>query len=449
MLQAQGLQLDPYKTLRLHPHAPRELIVDAYWILVSRDRANPAHGAIDALNASYSLLVNDAERAAYDLEHGLQDLPRPTARLARTGLGRLGIGGHARVVARHADYYHVLCVDAEADGEIIGAARRVMLALAGRSAAEPALMRELVDEAYRTLGNPQLRAQYDAQRDAATRPADAAPSVPAATAPPTPHATSPTMEDAPGGATPSAPAASAAPSARAASATPSAPAASTMPSAAAASEAPSAPAASVLPSAPATSATPPIPAELLKTRKDSSHDDEPDVDERSAPPDAGHERRRGFLPLFYRRQPATGDTAPAGDEPTDAVHTRLLTLRDAATGDARNGAQATRVVSRPAEPVLGQLAFISGPRAGERVLLGARTVTLGADEHADVVLGGDGVAPEHARIWLHGEHVVLWQVGDAGMRVGGQPLRMPMVLLDDGDEIEIGTHRLRFSSSVE
>jgi hypothetical protein len=355
MLQTQGLQLpDPYKTLRLHPHAPRELVIDAYWILVSRDRANPAPRAIDALNTSYGLLMNDADRTAYDVAHGLHSLPRPTARLVRTGLGRLGIGGQAKMVSEHADFYHVLCVDTEADGEIIGAAQRAMLKHAIRNSAAPALMRELIDEAYRTLRNPQLRAQYDALRGVATQAADGLAPAPSATAPPAPAATLPATEETP----------------------------------------------------------------------------------------------RGALPLFYRRQPPAGETARRGAEPMDAAQVRLLTLRDAAAADARNDAPGTRVALRPAEVVLGQLTFIDGPRAGERVMLGAHAVTLGAAEQADVVLGGDGVAPEHARIWWHGEHVVLRQMGDAGTRVSGQPLRMPMVLLDDDDEIEIGGHRLRFSYSV-
>jgi hypothetical protein len=375
MLQTQGLQLlDPYKTLRLHPHAPRELVVEAYWVLVSRDRQDPVHRAIDALNASYALLMSDADRAAYDLEHGLHDLPRPAARLVRTGLGRLGLGRQFKMVSEHADFYQVLRVDTEADGEIIDAARRVMMSHASRNTREHAFWLDLIEEAHRTLRNPQLRAQYDASKGFAPPPTAELPLTPVATV--------------------------------------------------AASSGETAVEATLREDAP-----PP-----------HGQGEYTDV--------AEQELRHGLLPRMYRRKPTTDRRRHPASDSIDAEDVRLLTLRETPGRDARAETPRAREFLRPAERPLGALVFVDGPRAGERVLLGVHAVTLGASDGADVVLPGDAVALEHARIWLHGEHFMLRQVGDATTRVGGQPLRMPLVLLDDEDEIEIGPYRLRFSSSV-
>jgi len=99
----------------------------------------------------------------------------------------------------------------------------------------------------------------------------------------------------------------------------------------------------------------------------------------------------------------------------------------------------------PAAVILAELVFLEGPRAGERVPLGADAINLGSSYASHVVLTGDEehIAPEHARIWLHGDHFVFRQLDDGDTMICGQPLTLPMIVLDDGDEIRISLHRMR------
>ncbi len=160
MLQAQGLRPpDPYRTLQLHPRAPRALVADVYWALL--ERAKAAGGAarsarIAALDEAYALLIDDARRATYDEANGF-------AGASPTGAWLAGMPSLAEQRAgpgtEDADFYEVLCVDREADALVIGIAYRVMT----RPGVVPgtARRRGLLDDAYRTLSNRELRAQYD------------------------------------------------------------------------------------------------------------------------------------------------------------------------------------------------------------------------------------------------------------------------------------------------
>jgi curved DNA-binding protein CbpA len=162
MLQSQGSRpLDPYRTLQLHPLATRELIGDAYWMLVERARAMIAHGArasacLGDLNEAYAVLADDARRARYDGEHAVS----AAAPIAPD--------------ARAPGYYELLCVDPEADPHLIEIAYRSRL----RDAAAGAADRALLDEAYRTLANRELRAQYDAHLSLPAQDAGGAPERP-------------------------------------------------------------------------------------------------------------------------------------------------------------------------------------------------------------------------------------------------------------------------------
>ena len=91
-----------------------------------------------------------------------------------------------------------------------------------------------------------------------------------------------------------------------------------------------------------------------------------------------------------------------------------------------------------------------GPRAGQVVDLGAGGVTLGSGPACDVVLPSDAgagslVALEHAWLWRQAGHYMLRQIGGAETLIGGEPLALPIVVLEDGDELTIGPHVLRFT----
>ncbi len=362
MLESQGSRpLDPYRSLQLHPRAPRQLIVEAYWHLVSRRKLRGDGGSVSDLNAAYGLLMDEARRAEYDGEHGERGVEHGTL-----------------------DHYGQLCVDPDADAEIIALAYEVL----ARTSVGQA--REALDEAHRTLGNPQLRARYDSSFDGrrgefAAVPVLAAPRAgPADAIPRMFRREEASVSDAPGG--------------RGREARPAQP--------------------------------PPPPREA------------------PAPPRSGLLGRlglgRGSAPVMRptHGEPRRFASDQALDEAKDA---RLLALH----GEPLEEPQVETDTAPPGpgnSDGIAALVFISGPFAGLRVGLGPDVVTIGSAADADVVLTdpADRIAAEHARIWQHGEHFVFRQFEGARTVIGGQRLMTSMVILDDGDEIQIGPHRITF-----
>ncbi|MDE3097143.1 MAG: hypothetical protein KGK07_14235 [Chloroflexota bacterium] len=152
MLQAQGLRPpDPYRTLQLHPLAPRALVADVYWALLEYAKAAggaPRSARIAALDEAYALLADDGRRAAYDEANGLAGMP-PLAEQ------------RAGPATEDADFYEILRVDREADALVLGIAYRAMTRAGAGPGLDAARRRGLLDEAFRTLSNRELRAQYD------------------------------------------------------------------------------------------------------------------------------------------------------------------------------------------------------------------------------------------------------------------------------------------------
>ena len=101
----------------------------------------------------------------------------------------------------------------------------------------------------------------------------------------------------------------------------------------------------------------------------------------------------------------------------------------------------------PAAPS-GRLTIVDGPDRGKSVPLGEDAVTLGSDADCKLSLADpDGrVAGHHARIWLREGHFMLHHLagGRYATVVGENSLKW--AVLEDGDEIVIGPHRLRFEA---
>ncbi len=142
MLRAQGvLPTGHYAALQLHPAAPRLLVVEAYFTLARRlaAQAGPdARPSLRVLHAAYATAM--AERRESDAPPGATTDPR--------------------------DYYAALCLDPAAGADIIELAYGLLARV--EPAPERSVARYLRDEAYRVLGNPQLRARYDRDRQAGT-----------------------------------------------------------------------------------------------------------------------------------------------------------------------------------------------------------------------------------------------------------------------------------------
>lgn len=164
--------------------------------------------------------------------------------------------------------------------------------------------------------------------------------------------------------------------------------------------------------------------------------------------------RGGLLGRFRGRK----QTAEARAQITAAEDDRLLSLREVlasvpAPSRSAAASNATAMTEPEAEtsavPASAYLTFTGGLRNGTRLPLYGDAVTLGTSLSAGIILPDDTgrVAREHARIWRQGESYFFRQLDGFGSLIGGRDLDMPVVVLEDGDEIEIGAHTLRFGTA--
>jgi hypothetical protein len=82
---------------------------------------------------------------------------------------------------------------------------------------------------------------------------------------------------------------------------------------------------------------------------------------------------------------------------------------------------------------------------GRAYALGTEPAIIGtSDTLCTIVLAGEGIAPEHARVWLQQSRFLLHHVGGLSRKtyVGGQ--EADWVVLEAGDEVSIGNYRLVF-----
>ena len=83
--------------------------------------------------------------------------------------------------------------------------------------------------------------------------------------------------------------------------------------------------------------------------------------------------------------------------------------------------------------------------AGREYHLGDEPVVIGASNSVStIVLDGDGIAPEHARIWLRQDRYLLHHVGGLSRKTYVSGQEADWVVLEPGDEVTIGSHRLVF-----
>ena len=185
--------------------------------------------------------------------------------------------------------------------------------------------------------------------------------------------------------------------------------------------------------------------------------------EQPAPEDASNEKRsrddrtpgrsakRGFFALFERQGRGTPDDgatpsrglAPPRIAEEAARGERLLQLRPFG---AEVLAGAMRRPPEPERPPMAALS-ITGPLGTERVPLPPRTITIGSSGENDIVLPARRIAPEQVRMWPHGESFALRVTGRGPVRVGGVEPALAVLLLEDGDVIELSEFRLTFHNS--
>jgi hypothetical protein len=184
-------------------------------------------------------------------------------------------------------------------------------------------------------------------------------------------------------------------------------------------------------------------------------------------PDVEAGPRRGLMGRLRRQRTSAGEpSAEAGvarrgngrqhrrDETANAEHSRLMELRTRLTQEDTPLPPPRDLETPPAAPALAdraevcaELRFTAGAHAGETLSLDGRSLSIGSSYDADVRLPDEtgAVASDHARIWQLGQRFLFRHVDGHGTVIGGEPVMTPLVWLDDGDEIEIGVHRMRFS----
>jgi len=131
----------------------------------------------------------------------------------------------------------------------------------------------------------------------------------------------------------------------------------------------------------------------------------------------------------------------------EAENRRLLGLKEGAVPPSAHGSGAPVVVIRdaPGTPSAGgdvlaaALSVVSGPRAGEEI-------PVEPVEGAQVVLK-DQRGGVKLRVWHLSGRWLLQQLDGPPVSIGGRPLEAPIVILEDGDEIDHGGSVLRFTAA--
>jgi hypothetical protein len=105
------------------------------------------------------------------------------------------------------------------------------------------------------------------------------------------------------------------------------------------------------------------------------------------------------------------------------------------------------IEARPPEAVEGPPHATLRLKANENAewALGRGHAVIGsAPDLCSVVLDGEGVAPEHARIWFRRGRFLLHHVGGLSRKTYVSGSEVDWVVLEPGDEVSVGAHRLVF-----
>ena len=398
--------IDYYRLLRVDPDAPRELIAEAYWYLASQLRAEQvvtrsAERELAALNTAYQVLAVAGERRAYDesVPRVLQLRRQRAARAEQQRRRPLS----ARLLKRpliwpQVDHYELLRVDQQAEPPLIARAYSILRMLHSQKAAGEALKEYLSDlaQARTVLLDHARRAAYDrswaqhaSAQDVGTAPQRAAEIV----------AVKPKALERPEGV--------AEPGWQA-------------------------------------RVVPAVSKALVVAAKGGGR----------LAVAGGRFARRGLSLMARNGGKGLAATLRAGRRTTARLQRPERIRKPAAPlPDDR----LLRDVAPAAARVRGP--EVNGPRVGRLVIgdpkgkeesidLGSEPVTLGSDRECDIRLASEPgqVAPAHAQIWFTGERFVIRSLDPTHPTVlCGQ--RVNWASLDDGDEIEIGPHRLRFEAA--
>ena len=400
------------------------------------------------MNAAYATLVNETARQSYDQAHGVRTLSvaAPPSRAPR-----FGWFSAKKPAVGYADYYHLLRIDREADDRIIQLAYDFW----AHGMQSQRVQRERIDEAHRTLSNPQLRAQYDARRQDEPPPEKVKITKQE-------HAQIQNARHNEIESTISARiTAAAAPQERPPS-LPSGEGRGEVP--AIAEERPPS-----LPSGEGRGEVPAIAEERPPSLPNGEGRGEVPAIAEERPPSLPIGEGRGEVPTIAKERPPSlpigegrGEVPsptipphlraptklPVGRQLADAQHNRLLQLREDVPAQLDS---APAPLPQPVEQQFAPatIAFVSGSRSGEHVELVGDVMTLGSGAGCDIVLPDDyaEIEPEHARLMRRGATYMFHDLAGHDTAITNCPLPLTVVTLEDGDEIQIGEHRMRFTTA--
>ena len=426
-----GEERDHYRLLQIDPDAPAELIVEAYWYVAGKLRAEQMAGKaakqdLLALNAAYADLVTPERRHAYDAtvprvaELRRTRAERRAADKRRSLLPRLFGRASARKAQRGIDYYAILGVDPQADAPLIARAYAILHALHSKGDANSRQAADAVTEiekAYSMILDSERRADYDISLTTADEAAEAKKkeettreTKPSAVATSLPQAIIEATKPAPAEVSP-------------------------------AKE----------PEGPKTARRRPSLAPLSNAMRTSGR-----FLGRCAAL-AGRSGARGAswtavqggttllvlarAPRLLIRQWRNNRSHKQSTDQADLLDQRVL--RDAVPPLLHKNSEKTKATQYQARLLVADTSGRS-----EVIALEDKPITLGSDHTCDVVLEADGglVAAAHAQIWFTGDNFVIRSLNPRyATRIGGSKVNWAM--LDDGDEIEIGRCRIRFETA--
>jgi VWFA-related protein len=103
----------------------------------------------------------------------------------------------------------------------------------------------------------------------------------------------------------------------------------------------------------------------------------------------------------------------------------------------------------PPEPeeAAGKLVIVAGPNLGQEFAVGESPLSVGSAGWCDISFAGhdDTVGPEEARAWVHQGRLVFHKLARLSLLANDEAIG-GWLILESGDEIEIGPFRLRFIS---
>jgi hypothetical protein len=177
---SSAAELDHYQLLQIDPDAPQDLVIEAYWYIADKLRAQAAikgvEKELEALNAAYADLVVPERRRAYDSAVARVEQLRRSRAASGPSRRRAPLFGRKRHADRRQDYYAMLAIDPRAEPPVIARAYSIVRTLERNGGGtEPSYRTGELQEALSVLLDGRRRAAYDERLYGKSIPAGATP----------------------------------------------------------------------------------------------------------------------------------------------------------------------------------------------------------------------------------------------------------------------------------